>query len=111
MMPPNVMLILYMLAVARLTTLITHDEITRPAREWLIQRFDATRRIHRLLVYLLGEPDGDAVGCPWCVSIWVGALTAPTLWAWSNRPWFMVALIALAVSQTSGMIYNFGRHP
>ena len=110
MMPPNTILILYMLAVVRLTTLVTHDQITRPVREWAIGRFDATRRIHRLLVYLLGEPDGYAIGCPWCVSIWVGAVTAPMMWAWSNQPWMIIILLALAVSQTSGMIYTFGRH-
>lgn len=109
MMPSAVVLVLYALAVARTTTLITHDEITRPVREYLIARFDPYRRMHRMVVYLLGAPDGDATGCPWCVSIWVGATTAPIIYLWGTAPIVLVIVLALAASQTTGMIYAYGR--
>lgn len=109
MMPSVVVLALYALAVTRVTTLVTHDEITRPAREHLIACFDPYRRIHRLLVYLFGAPDGDAIGCPWCVSIWIGSLTAPIIYMWGNTPIVLVIVLALAVSQVTGMIYAYGR--
>jgi hypothetical protein len=109
MMPSSIVLALYALAVTRVTTLITHDEITRPVRARFIARFDPYRRLHRSVVYLLGEPDGDARGCPWCVSIWVGALTAPFVVAWSDTPIVLIIVLALAVSQITGMIYAYGR--
>lgn len=109
MMPSVVVLVLYALAVARITTLVTHDEITRPVRERLVARFDPYRRVHRGLVYLLGAPDGDATGCPWCVSIWVGTLTAPIIYLWGTTPIVSVIVLALAGSQITGMIYAYGR--
>lgn len=109
MMPSVVVLALYAMAVTRTTTLITHDEITRPAREYLIARFDPYRRVHRMLVYLLGAPDDDTTGCPWCVSIWIGTLTAPIIYWWGATPIVMVIMLALAASQATGMIYKYGR--
>lgn len=107
-MPSAIVLVLYVLAVARITTLITHDEITAPTRRALIRRFDPDRRLHRLVVYLLGSPDDDAIGCPWCVSVWVGLLSSPVIWFWPGSPLIMV-LIGLAASQITGMIYGYGR--
>jgi len=109
MMPSALDLILYVAATARVTTLITHDEITAPTRAWLVRRFQPDRRFHRLIVYMLGSPDGDMTGCPWCVSMWVGLLSAPLMWFWSNNPLVMIVLIGLAASQTTGMIHSYGR--
>lgn len=105
-MVPLADIAIYTLAVARVTTLITHDQITLPIRQWLIDRFDPYKRVHRLAVYLLGEPDGEATGCPWCVSIWVAFLMLPTsiLWQYACMP-----LIALAASQVTGMTFKWGR--
>jgi hypothetical protein len=99
-------IVIYMLAVARITTLITHDQITLPARQWAIGRFDPYKRVHRWIVYLLGEPDGDATGCPWCVSIWIAFLMLPTLILWQYA---CMPVIALAASQVTGMIFKLGR--
>lgn len=108
-MPPLITLVLYLLAACRATTLITHDAITRPARTWLITRFDGQNRTHRALVYALGEPDGDDTGCPWCMSVWVAAVTAPLLWWWPTSPAVLIPIIVLAASQTTGMIHTWGR--
>lgn len=108
-MPSVVVLALYALAVTRVTTMITHDEITRPVREYLIGRFDPYRRVHRMLVYLFGAPDGDTTGCPWCVSVWIGVVTAPIIYLWGTTPIVSVVVLALAASQVTGMIYTYGR--
>jgi len=109
MMPSAIVLTLYALAVARITTLVTHDEITKPARSWLIRQFDPSCRPHRLVVYLLGVPDDDTTGCPWCVSIWFGMAIAPLVWFWPDSPGVMVPVIGFAASQVTGMIYTYGR--
>jgi hypothetical protein len=102
-------LIFYALAATRLTGLITTDEITRPIREKLVNRFDSDRRAHRWVAYLIGGADDQADGCPWCASIWVGAITAPIIYLWYDLPAVVIVLLALAVSQTTGMIHNIGR--
>jgi hypothetical protein len=59
---------MYALAVARVSRLITTDTITARPREWITERADA-RRATRPLAALLD--------CDWCVTVWVsGALTA-----------------------------------
>lgn len=110
-MPPVPVLILYAMAVARLTTIITTDEISRPIRRALVSRFDPTKRVHRWIVYAIGTAeDSTANGCPWCVSVWVSAATSPMLWCWQHSSVFLAAVIALAASQATGMIFRIGRH-
>lgn len=109
MMPDLLTLAVYIMAVARITTLITHDEISQPARRWLLRRFDPAHRTHRFAVYALGAPDDDASGCPWCVSVWIGLAGSPMLWFFPGNPMVMIVLIGLAASQTTGMIYVYGR--
>jgi hypothetical protein len=108
-MPSVPVILLYFLAVARVTTLITMDEITRPVREGLVKRFNAHLKVHRWIVYLLGGADDNAEGCPWCMSIWVAALTAPLLWHHSGNPYFLVPMLAFSASQVTGMIFRIGR--
>jgi len=109
-MPLALTLVLYTLAVARLTTIITTDEISRPARQALVRRFDPFNRLHRWIVYLLGDADDQtANGCPWCVSIWVGLLSAPLIVTVPTSPYLLVPVIGLAASQVTGMISRIGR--
>lgn len=108
-MPPATTLLIYLLAVARLTTIITNDEITRPTRRALIIRFDPTKYLHRWIVYAIGGADDDADGCPWCVSVWIGAATVPLLWAWPTSPILLIPALALAASQVAGMTSKIGR--
>ncbi len=92
--------LVYVLAVARVTGLIALDEITSPAREWLENHLPANR---------LGVALEYLITCPWCVSIWVGAATAPLLWWWGDHPALLIPALALAASQTTGMIAPIGR--
>lgn len=109
-MPSPLVLLIYTLAVARLTMVVTKDEISRPIRKGLVRRFCPEKQSHRLIVYLLGDAeDGTADGCPWCVSIWIGMLSAPLLWMAPTSPYLHVPLAGLAASQVTGMIFKIGR--
>jgi hypothetical protein len=109
-MPSPLVLLVYVLAVCRLTTIITTDQISRPTRRALVRRFDPTKRPHRWVVYLLGDvEDETADGCPWCVSIWVGLLSSPLLWVAHQNPYMLISAIGLAASQVTGMIFKIGR--
>jgi hypothetical protein len=61
------------LAVARLTRLITEDEITEPMRDFIQGRWQGSK-----LAYL--------VTCPFCVSVWMGLLvTRSPIPPWVKR--------------------------
>lgn len=61
--------ILYTLAAARITRLITTDTITELPRSWIIERAD-TRPITR--------PIAALIDCGWCTSVWVSAAITTT---------------------------------
>lgn len=108
---PLIGLILLAMAVARLSAIVTLDEITYPARAALIRRLDGTRRLHRWAVYLFGgvdDPPG-CDGCPWCVSVWISAGAAPLWWYHHDNPVMIVAVTALALAQAAGMINTLRR--
>lgn len=127
-MPDALLVLVYALAVARLTRLVTLDRIAERPRErllrwawgraWMpwarLEHPDKDRHMQRgyaldmshaamldgaeppLLPYLLT--------CPWCVSIYVGAVAAPVLWFWGSSPWLAIPALALALSQVTGLL-------
>lgn len=90
-------LIIYVLAVMRLTRLINSDTILDRARIALARRFGA----NSIAVYFFG--------CPWCVGMWlsIAAAAGPVIiLAW---PWWTLVPLGLACSQIVGMaapLYN-----
>lgn len=98
---PVWVLVVYALATARLTALLTLDEITRPAREAVLRRLDETRSLHRALAYF--------VTCPWCLGLWVSAVTAPIAYWHGTNPWALVPALALAFSWMTGATSDLGR--
>jgi hypothetical protein len=101
--------LVYVLATARLTVLVAFDEITRPVREAAIRRLDPAKCSHRKLTYLLGGASDEGNGCPWCLSIWVGAGVVPAAWWWHDQLWLLLPALVLAASQVTGMIAGIGR--
>lgn len=101
-MPDALLLLIYALAVARVTGLITADAITEGLRDSLIGWLDDRPKT-------LGAYISTLVTCPWCVSIWVGFIAAPLVWLWSDSPVMLIPAIALAFSQVTGMISDLGR--
>jgi hypothetical protein len=135
-MLPAISLLVYALAVARVTRLVTSDRITEAPRRrlsiWLwakavpdpdvqmiqfanaywakqpaevVKRHIAMERFDDgadppLLVYL--------IGCPWCVSIYVGAVAAPLVYFLGASPWLLVPALALAFSYVTGYLAQKG---
>jgi hypothetical protein len=105
-MPSAIILTLYVLAVARVSRLITSDKLTEKWRyRFVASRF---RRAYGpdpgaeqmaqppLLAYL--------AMCPWCISIWVGAVAAPVVALWGRSPWVWAPAFALAASYVTGFL-------
>lgn len=86
--------------MARVTGLITTDKITEPIREALVRRLPRGK---------VGDGIGYLLTCPWCASIWVGAIAAPIITRWGGRTALRVAARALALSQIAGMVHKVGR--
>jgi len=77
------------LAVFRLAWLITHDFIAAPLRARVQAR---------------SEWWDVFITCPWCVSVWVGAVVAPVVIWWGDNRVVLAGLLALAASAVTGII-------
>jgi hypothetical protein len=102
MIPVALQLLVYALAVARVTGLITTDTLTENARDALIGWLDDRPRT-------LGAYVATLITCPWCAGMWVSLIAAPLIWFWGDSPVMLITALALAFSQVTGMISNFGR--
>jgi hypothetical protein len=101
-MTDPVLLVIYALAVARVTGLIVSDTITEDARDALIKRLDDRPRT--LGAFVIG-----VIECPWCAGMWVALAASPLAWFFGHSPVMLIPAIALAFSQVTGMISNLGR--
>jgi hypothetical protein len=90
-------LVVYVLAVMRLTRLVNSDTVLDTPRIAIARKFGPSSTV----VYFLN--------CPWCVGMWLslaGAAALPPVLAW---PWWSVIPVGLACSQIVGMtapLYN-----
>lgn len=92
--------LVYALAVARLTGLVATDEVSRPAREWIVKHLPLWR-VSVAVEYLLT--------CVWCASMWVAAAVVAPAWHWGTRGWLLGPALVLALSQITGMTSTLGR--
>lgn len=106
MLPPWLTVVLFFLAVHRVTRFIGQD--TFPPVAWVRTRLvqgklrEPSRPVH-WLVYLIG--DNVNSGCPWCISIYVGALGSLGLGLFDGRwPWWSYVALWLASSTVTGML-------
>ena len=100
--PVWLQLLVYALAVARVTGLIVTDTITEPVRDRIVTWLDDTPGSS-------GEWFATLITCPWCASIWLAALASPLIWFWGDTPVMLIPAIALAFSQVAGMTSDLGR--
>lgn len=83
--------VIYVLAVMRITRLINFDTILDPVRIAAAKVFGPDSTV----IYFLG--------CPWCVSIWVGMASAWIPVVIVGLPWCWFVLVALATSHLVGV--------
>ena len=81
-------LLLAVLATARLTRLVTEDKITERPRRYLAKGAPG------VLSYF--------IHCPWCVSIYTGSAVAVSWWLWGGAAWHTASMLALAASHITG---------
>lgn len=116
-MPGMIYLVVYALAVARITRLINADKITERPRKYLIRRAwiaaypwvtDKPDEVDKNLRMVIGTSDPPKlayfISCPWCVSLWVGLIAAPLAYFWGENPILAVPALALALSHFTGFL-------
>lgn len=98
------LLVVYALAVCRLTGLITTDAITARPRDAITARLDNQRvdpDDHHWLTTL--------ITCSWCASIWLAAVVAPLAWWYGTHLWLLIPAIGLSFSFAAGALSGIGR--
>ncbi len=101
-LPIAVLLLIYALAVARVTGLIVTDSITEPVRDKIVAALDDRPGTSGALV-------AELITCPWCAGMWVSLIAAPLVWFWGESPVMLIPALALAFSQVTGSISHLGR--
>lgn len=97
-------LLIYALAIVRVTGLVTTDTLTESLRDGIIGWLDDRPRT-------LGKYLATLITCPWCAGMWVSLAGTGVWWLWGDVvPVFLLAL-SLAFSQFTGMISGVGRGP
>ncbi|MBN1174220.1 MAG: hypothetical protein JXA67_18765 [Micromonosporaceae bacterium] len=85
-------------AAARLTRLVTTDEITRPLRQWFVERLPE------------GSTFAGFLFCRWCVSVWVALPVAAVAWplflghGWRGHWWIGIPAAGCALSYAIGLL-------
>lgn len=97
---PVWVVVVYSLAVTRIAGLICCDDITKPARTFVLARLPLTRAGRLVTTWIT---------CPWCNSVWIAAAVAPVAIWWPTQPWALWPAAALAFSQITGMLADIGR--
>jgi hypothetical protein len=101
-LPVWLQLVIYTLAVARLTGLVVADTITENLRDAIIDRLDSRPRT-------LGSFLATLLECPWCAGMWLSLIASPLVWFFHDSPVMLIPALALAISQFIGMTASIGR--
>ena len=92
-------IVLTILAVARVTRFITTDALFDGPRGWAVQKLinpGRARAARDKIAYL--------IVCDWCSSVYVGAGAAGAYWTWGETMPYMVICLALAASYATGLL-------
>lgn len=103
--------VLYALATARLTLMVTTDALFEEPRLWVLNRLVPEDEhgeeipvnwARRKLAYL--------VTCIWCVPIWVASLVTYPLWCWHrDNPAAQAFITILALAMGASLLAKVGR--
>lgn len=101
-MPGMLVLVIYALAIARVTGFIVEDTLIDSKRDRFIKWLDDRPAT-------LGALIATLVTCSWCSGMWVSMVAAPLVWWLGKSPWLLIPALALAFSQVTGMTAQVGR--
>lgn len=88
----TVMFLFGAISTYRLTRLATYDQVSFQIRLWIIRRVKPT------------NPIAYFIQCPWCMSIWIGAVVALYLILGLDLSWMMFTPMVLVFSAVTGFL-------
>lgn len=95
-------LLIYFMAVARLTGMTVDDTLFDGPRDAILGWLDPTPKS-------LGSYVAKLITCQWCSAVWWSAAVIPVMWFCGTNPWALIPATALAAAQFVGMISQTGR--
>jgi len=134
---PALLLVVYALAAARVTVLVTEDRITEAPREALLAHI-RTRATFRCLARARKQWDREVgqpwttqersdflvickrstaerepylaylLTCQWCAGFWISVPAAAAWYFAGDHPLLLVPAVALAISYVTGKLSQFG---
>lgn len=105
------LVLLTVLAVARLTRLVTTDVVFQPFRAFVIRHRPAPEKPTNNIPGDIPPQDENPkedwlvylVHCPWCSSIWISFPVAAVVYNWPCSWPVQIGLLALAASLVAGL--------
>lgn len=133
-MPIAITLLVFALAVARVTRFVTEDRLADAPRRWLSIRLWAPKipdaaiqtkypamvkaQGELYVARVMAEERLDAgadpplavylLTCPWCASIYVAVPAVAIWWLWGDTPYAFLPALWLAFSQFTGLLAKIG---
>lgn len=118
-------LVVYVLAVARVTRLINYDTVLDPLRLWIARRAETARTAAeeaeqnsqptQSAIYLRTMARWNTLthflGCPWCVGFWISLATAIAPVSIIGWPWWTLMWVALGTSYLVGLAAPLSADP
>jgi fatty acid desaturase len=87
-----ILLVITVLAAARVTRLINEDKILDAPRNAIWRRLPE----NSMIAYW--------IGCPWCAGLWVCAGAVALLYLYGHSIWYQAPALALAASHIVGLL-------
>ena len=95
-------LLIYLMAIARLTGMTVDDTLFDGPRDAVLGWLDPTPRS-------LGSYIAKLITCQWCAAVWWSAAVVPPMWFFGHSPYLLIPATVLAGAQFVGMISRTGR--
>jgi len=95
-------LVIYLLAAARLVGMTVEDDLFDGPRDALLAWLDPTPRS-------LGSYIAKLITCQWCAAVWWCAAVVPLMWRYGHSPYLLIPATVLAFAQLVGMTSQIGR--
>lgn len=95
-------LLIYLLAAARVTGMIVEDDLFDAPRAAVLNWLDPAPGS-------LGSYVSRLITCQWCTGFWVASTALLVMVFAGDSPWMLYPAMALAGSQVIGMISTIGR--
>lgn len=88
-------IVIYVLATARVTRVVTSDKVSEPFRTWLLGKLGSDSLVNYYF------------WCRWCFGFWAAFTLAPAAIVLTGVSWWCLPFLALAASHVTGLLVKW----